>query len=50
VFDPLAPTSNVSQLMNLMDQFMENPFLSATQGMGAGAMIRWWDVRADENA
>nr|WLR90807.1 HSP23.6-MITO [Selenicereus monacanthus]WLR90815.1 HSP23.5 [Selenicereus monacanthus] len=50
VFDPFSPTRSVSQLMNLMDQFMENPFLSATRGMGAGAMRRGWNVCEDENA
>ncbi|KAJ8449398.1 hypothetical protein Cgig2_002530 [Carnegiea gigantea] len=43
VFDPLAPTRSVSQLMNMMDQMMENPLLS-------GSMRRGWNVKEDENA
>lgn len=42
VFDPLAPTRSVSQLMNMMDQMMENPLLS-------GSMRRGWNVKEDEN-
>jgi len=33
-----------------MDQFMENPLLSASRGMGSGAIRRGWDVREDEDA
>ncbi|KMS97891.1 hypothetical protein BVRB_5g123200 [Beta vulgaris subsp. vulgaris] len=51
VFDPFTPTRSVGQLMNLMDQLMENPFVSASRGMGGGgAMRRGWDVREDEDA
>ncbi|XP_019051934.1 PREDICTED: small heat shock protein, chloroplastic-like [Nelumbo nucifera] len=31
-----------------MDQFMDNPFLAASRGMGAGSR-RGWDVKEDEN-
>ncbi|GLT49181.1 hypothetical protein SLA2020_227580 [Shorea laevis] len=46
VFDPFSPTRNLSQVGNLMDQFMENPFFSS-RGMGAR---RGWDVRENNNA
>ncbi|XP_059642707.1 small heat shock protein, chloroplastic-like isoform X2 [Cornus florida] len=51
VFDPLSPTRSLSQMLNLMDQMMENPFLAASRGMGAGAgSRRGWDVREDADA
>ncbi|GLU05581.1 hypothetical protein SLE2022_226780 [Rubroshorea leprosula] len=46
VFDPFSPTRSLSRVLNLMDQFMENPFLSS-RGMGAR---RGWDVKEDNNA
>lgn len=49
VLDPFSPTRSLSQLLNLMDQFMENPFLAASQGIGAGAR-RGWDVKEDDKA
>jgi len=49
VLDPFSPTRSLSQVLNLMDQFMENPFVAASQGLGAGSM-RGWDVKEDENA
>ncbi|GAA0144693.1 hypothetical protein LIER_05073 [Lithospermum erythrorhizon] len=49
VFDPLSPPRSVNQLLNLMDQFMDNPFTSASRGIGAGSR-RGWDVREDENS
>ncbi|XP_038906132.1 small heat shock protein, chloroplastic-like isoform X1 [Benincasa hispida] len=48
VFDPFSPTRSLSQVLNLMDQFMEDPFLAASRGVGAGSR-RGWDVREDEN-
>ncbi|XP_010532236.1 PREDICTED: 23.6 kDa heat shock protein, mitochondrial [Tarenaya hassleriana] len=50
VFDPFSTTRNLSQVLNLMDQFMENPLLSATRGMGASGARRGWDVREKEDA
>ncbi|KFK29046.1 hypothetical protein AALP_AA7G081600 [Arabis alpina] len=45
VFDPFSPTRSVSQVLNLMDQFMENPLLSsATRGR------RGWDIKEKEDA
>ncbi|KAJ6933373.1 hypothetical protein NC651_008698 [Populus alba x Populus x berolinensis] len=29
VFDPFSPTRSLSQVLNMMDQFMENPLVSA---------------------
>lgn len=49
MLDPFSPTRSLSQVLNLMDQFMENPFVAASQGLGAGSM-RGWDVKEDENA
>lgn len=50
VFDPFAATRSVSQLMNLMDQLMENPFMAAPQRSGGAAMRRGWDIREDDEA
>uniref|UniRef100_A0A5B7BG28 SHSP domain-containing protein n=1 Tax=Davidia involucrata TaxID=16924 RepID=A0A5B7BG28_DAVIN len=49
VFDPFSPTRSLSQVLNLMDQFMDNPFLAASRGMGAGSR-RGWDVKEDNDA
>ncbi|KAJ4950376.1 hypothetical protein NE237_027208 [Protea cynaroides] len=49
VFDPFSPNRSVSQVLNLMDQFMDNPFLAASRGMGAGKR-GGWDAKEDENA
>ncbi|XP_025686996.1 heat shock 22 kDa protein, mitochondrial isoform X1 [Arachis hypogaea] len=49
VFDPFSPTRSLSQVLNMMDQFMENPFLSASRGAGAG-LRRGWDARETEDA
>ncbi|KAK2649075.1 hypothetical protein Ddye_016564 [Dipteronia dyeriana] len=40
VFGPFSPRS-LSQMLNLMDRFMENPFIS--RGMGS------WDLKEDDN-
>ena len=49
VFDPFSPTRSLSQVLNLMDQFMENPFLSAPRGTGSG-LRRGWDARETDDA
>lgn len=49
VFDPFSPTRSLSQVLNMMDQFMENPFLSASRDMGGG-LRRSWDARETEDA
>ncbi|KAJ0049320.1 hypothetical protein Pint_15881 [Pistacia integerrima] len=46
VFDPFSPTRSVSQVLNLMDQFMDNPFLS--RGIGSPSR-RGWDVKEDKD-
>ncbi|XVF54967.1 hypothetical protein PTKIN_Ptkin05aG0223100 [Pterospermum kingtungense] len=49
VFDPFSPTRNLSQVLNMMDQVMENPFLSASRGMGGG-LRRSCDAKETEDA
>lgn len=49
VVDPLWPSRSLSQVLNMMDQFMDNPFLSTSRGIGAG-LRRGWDVRETEDA
>ncbi|XWS39324.1 hypothetical protein CRYUN_Cryun18bG0042000 [Craigia yunnanensis] len=46
VFDPFSPTRSLSQVL---DQFMENPFLSASRGMGHG-LRQSWDVKETRDA
>ncbi|KAK7341175.1 hypothetical protein VNO80_24100 [Phaseolus coccineus] len=36
VLVPFFPTRSLSQVLIMMDQFMDNPFLSAPRGIGAG--------------
>ncbi|KAK4843417.1 hypothetical protein QYF36_007849 [Acer negundo] len=53
VFDPFSPPRSLNQMLNLMDQLMENPFLS--RGIGSGSPSssstrRGWDVKEDDNA
>ncbi|XP_043715852.1 heat shock 22 kDa protein, mitochondrial [Telopea speciosissima] len=49
VFDPfVSPTRSLSQVLNLMDQMIENPFVAG--GMGSGTTRRGWDAKEDENA
>ncbi|TKY67916.1 Heat shock 22 kDa protein [Spatholobus suberectus] len=51
VLDPFFSTRSLSQVLNMMDQFMDNPFLSASRGIGAGAGVRrGWDARETEDA
>ncbi|KAJ1389025.1 Tubulin/FtsZ, C-terminal [Sesbania bispinosa] len=49
VFDPFSPTWILSQVLNMMDQFMENPFLSTSYGIGAGVRCGW-DARETKDA
>ncbi|KAJ8772110.1 hypothetical protein K2173_027287 [Erythroxylum novogranatense] len=49
VFDPFSPTRTLSQLLNTMDQFMDNPFLTLPRGMGAGTR-RGWEARETDDA
>ncbi|KAF7139029.1 hypothetical protein RHSIM_Rhsim07G0020900 [Rhododendron simsii] len=49
VLDPFSPTRSLSQILNLMDQFQEDPFVAASRGMGAGSR-RGFNVKEDDNA
>ncbi|XP_077223928.1 small heat shock protein, chloroplastic-like [Tasmannia lanceolata] len=49
VLDPFYPSRSLSQVLNLMDQMMENPFVAASRGMGSSSR-RGFDVREDDNA
>ncbi|GAV79123.1 HSP20 domain-containing protein [Cephalotus follicularis] len=49
VFDPFSPTRSLGQVLNLMDQLTDNPFLSASRGVGAG-IRRGWDAKETDNA
>ncbi|GLT39804.1 hypothetical protein SLA2020_139740 [Shorea laevis] len=49
VLDPFAPPRSLSQVLNLMDQMMDNPFLSASRGMGAGVR-RGYNLKETEDA
>lgn len=48
VFDPFSSTQSVSQLLNLMDHFVENPYLAGTGGGASGR--RGWDVKEEGDA
>ncbi|KAG4966784.1 hypothetical protein JHK87_032435 [Glycine soja] len=51
VLDPFFPTRSLSQVLNMMDQVMDNPFLSGSRGIGAGSGVRrGWDARETEDA
>ncbi|XP_065871425.1 heat shock 22 kDa protein, mitochondrial-like isoform X2 [Euphorbia lathyris] len=47
VVNPFWPTRSLSQMLNVMDQVMHNPFTSASGGIGAR---RNWDARETEDA
>ncbi|KAF9600095.1 hypothetical protein IFM89_002568 [Coptis chinensis] len=49
VFDPITPTRSLSQVLNIMDRLMDNPFAIASQGMGGG-LRRGWDAKEDNDA
>ncbi|XP_030467640.2 small heat shock protein, chloroplastic-like [Syzygium oleosum] len=46
VFDPFFPPRSFSQVLNLMDQLMEDPF----QASRGGGSRRGWDVKEDDKA
>ncbi|XP_071918120.1 small heat shock protein, chloroplastic-like [Coffea arabica] len=50
VLTPFSPTRSVSQLLNLMDRVMEDPFLAARELGPAAVSRRGWDVREGEKA
>ncbi|KAJ6703772.1 protein 23.5 KDA HEAT SHOCK PROTEIN MITOCHONDRIAL [Salix viminalis] len=47
VFDPFSPTRSLSQVLNMMDQFMENPLISAPS---VGGLRRGWDAQETDDA
>ncbi|XP_072980522.1 small heat shock protein, chloroplastic [Typha angustifolia] len=48
VFDPFNPTRSLSQVLNLMDQMLDNPFLTAARG--TGGIRRGWEAKEDKEA
>ncbi|KAF3681145.1 Heat shock 22 kDa protein, mitochondrial [Capsicum annuum] len=51
VFDPFSPPRSVRQLLNMMDQMIDSPFVAAPRSMGAVVPSRrGWDVREDADA
>ncbi|KAF9619029.1 hypothetical protein IFM89_004373 [Coptis chinensis] len=49
VFDRITPTRSLSQVLNIMDRLMDNPFAIESQGMGGG-LRRGWDAKEDNDA
>ncbi|KVH91948.1 small heat shock protein, chloroplastic [Cynara cardunculus var. scolymus] len=47
LFDPISPTRSLSQILNMMDKFVDNPFMSASRGIGFGPR-RSWDANENE--
>ncbi|KAD4178311.1 hypothetical protein R6Q59_021886 [Mikania micrantha] len=51
LFDPFSQTRSLSQIFNMMDRFMDNPFTTASRGGGLGLGIRrGWDAKENEEA
>ncbi|CAN0902535.1 Heat shock 22 kDa protein, mitochondrial [Linum grandiflorum] len=44
VFVPFSPSRSLSQVLNLMDQYMENPIFSGAAG-GSPGLRRGWDAK-----
>ncbi|KDP22424.1 hypothetical protein JCGZ_26255 [Jatropha curcas] len=49
VVDPFLPSRSLSQVLNMVDQFMDNPLFSSSRGIGSG-LRRGFDVRETDNA
>ncbi|KAI3828886.1 hypothetical protein L1987_02997 [Smallanthus sonchifolius] len=49
IFDPVSPTRSLSQIFNMMDQFMDNPFTAAYHGGGLGAWMGWDAKESNES-
>ena len=51
VFEPFSPPRSLSQILNLMDHLMDNPYhsLSTNRGLGTGPR-RSWDVKESDDA
>lgn len=51
VFDPFNPTRSLSQVLNLMERMLDNPFVASAGPRGAAGGLRLgWDAREDEHA
>ncbi|XP_076920724.1 23.6 kDa heat shock protein, mitochondrial-like [Bidens hawaiensis] len=50
VFDPISPTRSLSQIFNMMDRFMENPFMTAPQGGLRLGARRGWDAKETDDS
>ncbi|KAJ4756743.1 Heat shock 22 kDa family protein [Rhynchospora pubera] len=50
VFDPFGTTRSLSQVMNMMDQMLDNPFTAASRGGFSGNLRRGWDARENNDA
>ncbi|KAJ7949508.1 Heat shock protein [Quillaja saponaria] len=48
VFDPFSQPRTLGQVLNLMDQFIESPFMSASRGDGAGVRRNWNAKETDD--
>ena len=46
MFDSFSPKRSLSQVLNMVDQFMDNPFLAGPKG----GSRRGWDVKENEEA
>ena len=50
VFDPFSPTRSLSQVLNIVDLLMVNPFLSASRGIEDCGVRRGWDAKETEDS
>ncbi|KAG1342327.1 Small heat shock protein, chloroplastic [Cocos nucifera] len=46
VWDPFTPTRSLSQVLNMMDQMLDNPFGAASRG-ASGGLRRGWEAKED---
>ncbi|KAI3711048.1 hypothetical protein L2E82_40852 [Cichorium intybus] len=49
LLDPFSPPRSLSQIFNMMDQFMGNPLMSTARGGGFGTR-RGWDAKEDNES
>ncbi|XP_010937389.1 small heat shock protein, chloroplastic isoform X2 [Elaeis guineensis] len=49
VWDPFTPTRSLSQVLNMMDQMLNNPFTAASRG-ATGGFRRGWEAKEDGDA
>ncbi|XWS56853.1 hypothetical protein CRYUN_Cryun09bG0121000 [Craigia yunnanensis] len=49
VLDHFFPMRSINQVLNMMNQFMENPFLFVSRGMG-GELLLSWDAKETQDA